>query len=49
MKLRADFAVRFMISNIRKRNSHVALLLLSITILRVKFNKFEVTVQTTLC
>ena len=43
MKLRADFAVRFMVSNIRKEILIVALLLLSITILRVKFNKFEVT------
>ena len=49
MKLRADFAVGFMISNIRKEILIVALLLLSITILRVKFNKFEVTVQTTFC
>lgn len=49
MKLRADFAVRFMVSNIRKKILIVALLLLSITILRVKSNKFEVTVQTTLC
>ena len=49
MKLRADFAVRFMISNIRKEILIEALLLLSITILRVKFNKFEVTVQTTFC
>ena len=48
MKLRPDFAERFMVSNIRKEILIVALLLLSITILRVKFNKFEVTVQTTL-
>lgn len=49
MKLRADFAVRFMVSNIRKEILMGALLLLSITIQRVEFNNFEVTVQTTLC
>lgn len=47
MKLRPDFAVRFKVSNIRKEILIVALLSLSITILRVKFNTFEVTVQTT--
>lgn len=49
MKFRPNFAERFMVSNIRKEILIVALLFLSITILREKFNKFEVTVQTTLC
>ena len=45
-KLSLGAPVRFQIRP--KEILIVALLLLSITILRVKFNKFEVTVQTTL-